>query len=175
MPGVSKWNELPYIGGEGSGGSAIVDVLELPTEDINEQCFYRLLTGTFISDGAPADGWTCYIVNVLPEVGEPVTLDRQSITAYYNVISNTAWGYINDTLSGATGVPAGWYPLDALAEPFGVKYNGIISSLSDATDYEAIYLLIENELYSYNGEWESLSNSIGYIGTGYGAEIFNTL
>lgn len=32
-----------------TASAAIVDVVELPTEDINEDVFYRLLTGTFVS------------------------------------------------------------------------------------------------------------------------------
>ena len=43
-----------------SGGNAIIDVVELPTEDINENAFYRLLTGTFVYNQYTQNNYTVH-------------------------------------------------------------------------------------------------------------------
>ena len=130
--------KLAALGGNDGDCNAIIDVIELPIENIQEDCFYRLLTGTFISNGAPNTAWTCLVVDELPNVGEPVTTDMVNVFAYYNTNDNTAYGYVDSVLSDATDVPIGWYPLSALAGSFGVIYGGVISSIKDATNTETI-------------------------------------
>ena len=154
------------------GGAAIIDVIALPTENIDEDSFYRLLTGTFVLAKTTYDSFTCYCVESLPETGEPVTVDMQSITAYYNVQDGGVYGYINDMLSAAVGVPAGWYALDILAPSFGVGWGGVITNILDDPNDGAFRLLLEYVVYSYKDGWISLK-PIGRAGTGAGAETFN--
>ena len=172
MQAKAKAESVEAALGDIDGGAAIIDVIELPTDEINESCFYRLLTATFIDGSALSTMHTCRIVSTLPDEGDPVTADMKSILAYYNTSDNTAYGYINGALHSATGVPVGWYPLDALAGPFGVDYGGVISSIRDALNFRSLYLLVRTSIYEYDGEWTE-NDHIGNHGTGLGAEVFN--
>ena len=53
-----------------TAGAAIIDVVELPTEDINEDVFYRLLTACFVVNQLERNQDTVYCVTSLPDVGE---------------------------------------------------------------------------------------------------------
>ena len=169
-------NDRGYITADdipaGSGGAAIIDVAELPTENIDETKFYRLLTGTFVFNQFVQNTWTCISVASLPEVGEPVTMDMQSAIAYYNAQDGNAYGYINSTLSSSAGVPVGWYTLDMLAPAFGLSYKGIITDILDDPQDDSCRLLLGYSLYRYDNEWV-LQETIGKRGTGNAAEVFN--
>lgn len=136
------------------GSAAIIDVLELPTEDINRQAIYRLTTtAKFVSNGDYVfDNWVCYCVNGLPAKGEPVSADlKNNITAYYNIQDNEVYGYADDMISTAGGVPIGWHPLNFLAQPFKVNWGGIITDLSEIDD--SVKVLVNSTYYIYQGEW----------------------
>jgi hypothetical protein len=171
---VGAINEINSKAENGSGeGKAIIDVVALPTEDINEDVFYRLLTGTFVYNQYVENGYTVYCVEGLPEVGEPVTPDMVNVIAYYNVQDGDVYGYIDDNLSSATGVPAGWYTLAMLAPSFGVEWSGIITDILDDPGDASLRILLEYVIYSYkDGKWTS-NKTIGWAGTGNSAEIFN--
>ena len=47
-----------------TGGKAIIDVAELPTENINEEAFYRVPVGTFFYEDEK-NNWTCIVVDTL--------------------------------------------------------------------------------------------------------------
>lgn len=158
-----------------SNHKAIIDVAELPTENINEEAFYRLLTGTFYYRGTPQADWTCYVVESLTDEGVPVTTDMIHVSLYYAIDTGTVSGYINSALSGAVGVPVGWYPVEALAQAFGLGWGGIIWSELDDTLDGANRLLLSYSLYQYKNKWENISKKIGWAGEGTGAEIFNSL
>ena len=157
----------------GVGGDTIVDVVALPTTNIQENVLYRLLTGTFVVNGASASNWTVYNVEELPETGTPVTTDMVTITAYYSVADTEVYGYVDSTLSSTAGVPVGWYTMAQLAVAFGVEYDGIIYDITDAVDDDTFYFLINYKIYIYKDSWLGL-NPVGQPGTGLGAEIFNT-
>ena len=170
-------NDAGYITAEdipeGSGGAAIIDVVELPTENIKEDSWYRKLTGTFVYNQYVQNGWTCYCVETLPEVGEPVTVDMQSVLAYYNIQDGNVYGYVNDALGQSAGIPAGWYTIDMLAPTFQVDWGGIIYEINDDTRYGSIRLFLKYTLHSYKeGVWSPL-HIIGKSGAGHGAETFN--
>lgn len=153
--------------------AAIIDVIELPTENINEDCFYRLLTGSLVASGEIIDGCTCYCVENLPEVGDPVTTDMENVTAYYSVADGDVYGYVNDVLGSQAGVPAGWYTLGMLAPLFGVEWGGVTTNILDSVENDtAIFVLLEHAIWQYSGEWVIMKN-VGRVGTGFGAEIFN--
>lgn len=156
--------------GGGSGG--IIDVTELPTENINEDAFYRLLTGTFVYNQFSQNNFTCYCVETLPEVGEPATTDMTTITAYYNVEDGMCYGYVDSALSSALGVPAGWYDVSMLLPVAGYAYGGVVTTLEEAILEDTFYLLLQYEIYSYKDGWTAFK-SIGKNGTGVSAEVFN--
>ena len=162
-------------GGDG-GGAAIIDVVELPTENINEDVFYRLPSGTFYYNGIPQADWTLYIVEALPAQGVPVTTDMVHVALYYAADSGAVSGYIPDALSGMVGVPAGWYPAEALAQAFGLGWGGIIWNESEDPADNASRLLLNYRIYQHKqGKWYDLSEKVGWRGEGNGSEVFNTL
>ena len=137
----------------GECGAAITDVLELPTEDINTSCFYRLTTGTFVYEGTKEGQHTIYCVDELPEVGEPVTIvDTNKIIAYFNVNSKTIHGYIDAMLSAGLGIPSGWYGEELFAA-FEVAYGGVITDIADSEGKEALFVLLERRMYFYDNGW----------------------
>lgn len=163
--------------GTGGGGTseAIIDVVELPTDNINEDVFYRLLTGTFVlNQYFYNNGYTCYFVDGLPEVGEPATnAEMSAITTYYNTQDDELYGYVDAMLSMFFGVPVGWYPAAMLFQAAGVPYAGVITDILDDPMDGAIRILLEYVICSYkNGVWTSHKN-VGRIGSGISAEVFN--
>ena len=158
-------------------GEAIIDVAELPTEDVDTKRFYRAPVGTFFQGGIKTD-WKCIVVTTLPDDALPVTTDMVNVTLYYDVSSGNAQGYANDMLSGAFGIPVGWYPMEVVCQLMDVTWNGIVFDEEDISE-AGISLLIETELYqatNNNGviDFDNVGGSVGWVGTGFGAEVFNT-
>ena len=161
--------------GEGGGGEAIIDVVELPTGNIDDNVFYRLLSGTFYYNGTPQSKWTCYVVETLPSSGEPVTMDMVHVLLYYAIDTGAVSGYINSMLSGAVGVPVGWYPVEVLGQAFGLAWGGIIWNETDDPIDGANRLYLYYALYQYANSWVNMSEKVGWKSGGAGAEIFNSL
>ena len=158
---------------------AIIDVTELPTENINEDVFYRLLTGTFVYNQFTQNGWACHCVDTLPEVGEVAVsgdlsdMDNWVVTAYYNVADNSVYAYVDDMIGGLFGVPAGWYPFGMLCQAVGFQFSGVITNIMDDPRDGTFRLLLEYITYSYmDGIWTSYK-IIGRVGTGDASEVFN--
>ena len=172
--------DLPDNPGEDSGGAAIIDVIELPTEDINEQAFYRLLTGTFMFNRVEYNNWTVKCVDELPSEGEPAfsgdpsDVSSVAVTAYYNITDNEVYGYVTDAMAAMFGVPANWYPISVLTAALGFSFEGIIYNIFDDPMDERFRLLLSTELYYYKDSWVSMK-PIGRSGTGASSEIFNTV
>ena len=162
----------------GGGGAAIIDVIALPTENIDEDSFYRLLTGTFVYDQYTQNNMICHCVESLPETGEPAVsgdlsnLENATITTYYNTQDGSVSAYVTDMLSGAFGVPAGWYPAAVLMNAVGFAFSGVITNIMDDPMDGTFRLLLEYVVYSYKDGWTSLK-PIGKAGTGPSAEVFN--
>lgn len=166
-------SKIPSGGGTGNA-PAIIDVTELPTENINEQAFYRKLTGTFMFGREMTNTTTCYCVNGLPEVGEPCTdADMITMVVYYNTEDGAAYGYVDDMLSGAMGVPAGWYDAGILISAVGYEYGGIITNVKDAQEDDVCRLLLEYTIYSYKDEWNKFE-SVAKPGEGYSSVVLST-
>lgn len=78
----------------------IIDVIELPTENIQEDATYRVLSGTFVSDGVLRNDCTCHIVDwekspTSATNGDPVITVNNgefSYTAYYNIKDKNVYG-----------------------------------------------------------------------------------
>ena len=157
-------------------GEAIIDVVELPSEDVDTKRFYRVPVGTFFH-GKTKNDWTCIVVDTLPDDALPVTTDMVNVTLYYDMSSGNAQGYANDMLSGAFGIPVGWYPMEVVCQLMDITWNGIVFDEEDILE-AGISLLIETELYqatNNNGviDFDNIGGSVGWVGTGYGAEVFN--
>ena len=161
---------------EVGGSPAIIDVVELPETDIDEDSFYRRLSGQFYYTGVPQGDWTCYIVETLPSMGVPVTTDMVHVSLYYAVDTGSVSGYITDALVGTVGVPAGWYPVEVLGQALGLEWGGIISDASQDPIDGANRLLLKYDVYHYAQDWVNLSDKAGWRSPeGAGAEVFNSL
>lgn len=148
--------EVPYRPSI-SGGSAIIDVVELPTENINEQALYRVLKAQFVFNGTVIYDYQCYCVASLPEVGEVVTDASISfLIGYYNMTDNEVYGYVDEALGSGLGVPAGWYPFSMLASAGGVLWGEVITDIEDIALGDTLYLLLSYDYYTYKDEWTKM-------------------
>ena len=159
----------------GGGGAAIIDVTELPTDNVDENVFYRLLSGVFYYNGTPQADWTAYIVESLPVEGVWVTTDMVHVSLYYAVDTGSVSGYISSALSGMVGVPAGWYPVEALAQAFGLGWGGIIWSEHEDPADGANRLVLSYAVYQYKRKWVNITEKVGWRGSSAGSEVFNSL
>lgn len=136
------------------GGSAIIDVTDLPTENINECAFYRLMTGCYIYNQNTHEGFTVYCVKTLPEVGLPATnADITQGNVYYCISDNAGYGYVDTMLAMGMGVPAGWYDGATLLGALGYTYGGVITDINDDPCDGAWRLLINKDFYIYQDGW----------------------
>ena len=176
---ITQLNNMPDVGSGGSSvgvSEAIIDIVELPTENIDENSFYRLLTGVFYFNGTPQADWTCYLVESLPIEGVPVTTDMVHVSLYYAIDTGAVTGYINSALSGTLGVPAGWYPVEVLGQAFELSWGGIIWSEFDDPIDGANRLFLSYSVYQFKRDWDNISERVGWRSpVGSGAEIFNSL
>lgn len=165
-----------FINEQGGGiSAAIIDVIELPTEDIRTDALYRVVTGTFYGNGIPLTSMlSCITVNELPIEGIPVTSDMEHFIFYYEVVSNSVSGYVDNNLSTYFGVPSGWYLLKDMSMPlFGAEWGGIFYEVQDA-EIDKLCLVLTYVLYQYTGQWGGIANGVGWSGAGLGSEVFNT-
>ena len=101
--GVSYVTDLPFIiDNASSSGASIVDVIELPEENIDSSLTYRLLTAKFYANFMWRNDSTCYVVewpDGPTEEGESVFGDDgwgMYFVGYYNVSDDTVYGYFNE-------------------------------------------------------------------------------
>ena len=159
--------------------SGIIDVVELPTEDIKEDAFYRVPTGKVVYNKYVATNIIIHCVDALPEIGEPAVsgdlsdLNNAIITGYYNITDNTCMAYVSDELSGSFNVPAGWYPTEVLMSSMGKTWSGVITNIDDDPCDSTYRLLLEYVVYSYKNTWISYKR-IGKEGVAACAETFNS-
>lgn len=142
-------------------GGAIIDVVELPTENIREDCFYRLLSAEHVCGTSiltSSDGYYCYCVNALPEFAEVVTDAEMSFFKfYYNTEDNGVYGYVDDALASAFGFPSsGWIDYGTLCAFTGETYNGVITHIDDAKDDASWRVLLSHSLHIYKDGWKEL-------------------
>lgn len=172
------WDMVPTTTPSGDSTHAIIDVVELPTENINEDVFYRLLTGSFVTQQEVQNKWVCHMVDALPNTGEPAFAgdlsDTQSVvvTAYYVTSDSSVMAYVPAELAGLFGAPVGWYPVSVLMNAVGYTFSGIITDILDDPMDGTFRLLLEYVIWQYKGAWTSLK-PIGRAGTGANAETFN--
>lgn len=141
------------------GGGGIIDVAELPTENIDEKSIYRVTFAT-VYYGSTKQKTKVYVVNGLPEIGEDLSTDLQTVTVtYYNIADGVEYGYISDAVASAAQMASGWYPMATLYPALGVQYGGVVSSISELTA-KAMNLLLEYKLYYYKVGWHCMTREI---------------
>lgn len=147
--GVAKRFPVSSFG----GGGGIIDVTELPTENINANAIYRV-PGSYskaesvalyaggdtpinLADEVPT---TINIVDVLPETGNPVEGENGQ-ELYYQCKDECVYGYIDTNMASAIGLSVGWHLYSSLAPMIfsDYTYYGTIHSLDEATDANGIY------------------------------------
>lgn len=163
---------------EGGNSGGIIDVIELPTENIDENSIYRALTGKCYWNGLPDMMTVVYVVKTLPTVGIiPALMSTGQMALYYEADTNTVVGYIDEDTHGMTGIPLGWCSAEALIQAAGgPPWGGIIWKKEDDPLDNSIRLLLSYSLYQFKGEWIIIGESeqVGWKSpTGMGAEIFN--
>ena len=141
------------------GGGGIIEVLQLPTENIDTRYLYRVTFAALYFNNVLQG--TTYVVDELPATGEPVTTDGSTVTVtYYNDTDNTLYGYLPEAIASVLGVPEGWYTAETLIPSFGYAYGGVVTNLNEATEKETFYLLLTNPLYSYeDGNWYEVATT----------------
>lgn len=146
-------------GGSTGGGGGIIEVLQLPTENIDNRYLYRVTKASLWFNNVK-EGNT-YVVDELPATGEPVTTDGATVnTTYYNDTDNTLYGYVPAMIGSVLGVPEGWYTAEMLIPALGFSYGGVITNLVDASERNTFYLLLTNPLYSYeDGNWYEVATT----------------
>ena len=162
---------------EGDNNSTIIDVTELPTENIRDDVLYRLTFGRLVL--SQTDIGHVYFVETLPETGIPfVPVDENGepveaeLVLYYNTTDNTLNMYLDDDLAAMMGTPVGWISCESL----GITFGGIITDINDDPSDNAYRVLLSFNVYVYkDGIWLPMKQkTIGMEGTGYLAEIFNS-
>lgn len=135
--------------------SAIINVGELPTENINENSFYRLMNAQFIFNKLIQSSWICRCVDNLPENPEPVSRDNENVYAYYNMQDGITYGYVDDFVSASANgsVPIGWYTLEQLAPSFGLTWGGVITDIDNDLEDDTMRVLLNYDFYIYKNEW----------------------
>ena len=126
-----------------------------------------------------------------------------SYNGYYNRTNNTTYGYFGaDTIQGLKdwvdnysgfntiikglvkaaldGMAPGWKTMAELEKDFsssiGFNWGGYINNLKEATAEKTLYLLLSGEmLFREGGVWVGDANTIGIMGDGAGAEVFNSI
>ena len=139
----------------GGMAAAIIDVNELPTEDITRGVFYRVPEGKFVANGEPVDYIECVCVDELPEVGEPAVIEN-GLKFYLNMADGIVYGYIDEAFAQESGIAVGWCTLEALASAFNSEWGGVIEFIEDDPKDGALRLLLTYRVFTYNGGWREI-------------------
>ena len=162
--GIASYDDESFevVDGKVYSKGNVLDVLELPIEDINSNKFYRLTSLVLVHNRTPVENSTCHYVDTLPTTGEPCivgSLQAPTIKAYYQVSDKKLYGYVDLTLATVFGVPAGWYLAEQLFPAANYDYVGVITDIEDDPEDSKIRLLIHNSIYMYKDGWVELTNS----------------
>lgn len=161
---------VPYAPGGSGGDNTVIDVTELPTENVDETKIYRMAEARFDllilnpSDGSiisveAKTGCTvqAYVVDSLPEIMEPIDLSTTTLLCY--IIESTGVAYISVQGTSESAITFG-----AL---FGAADGGFVDSVESIVtpDTPTIYTVRENKtsygvpneigdkiLYEYNSQ-----------------------
>ena len=79
------------------------------------------------------------------------------MTAYYNNTDKEVYGYVDSDLGTVFGVSVGWYTLNQLFSVVEIPYGGVVTSLEDTIDSDAIFIVLTEEFYIYQNGWTKLA------------------
>lgn len=118
---------------------------------------YQPMVKTKIQEGAT------HIVDELPEIGEPCTLDGVEINSvYYKRADRTVYAYVSDEIAPVLGAAVGWYDAKTLLSALGYSYGGVVTSLGDMTELGTLYFLANKSYLIYtDDEWVELTPDDG--------------
>ena len=139
--------------------SVIIDVVELPTDNIDKNAIYRLTDKAFVCaksyitnpDPTIDSDYIVHVVDKLPEVGIAYKGEDGHYNLYYNVKRGTLHRFRYDA----------WE-------------SGNMDIIQDIREIDSTkeYVLIESHLYMYNNGWVPVSSNVTN-GTGMRANVFN--
>lgn len=125
-----------------------IDVVSLPTSDIDTEATYRVLYGTFVLGKMLRNDSTCHMVewdSVPTEPGESVINDNNgsfSYVGYYNVKDNTVYGY------------------------FGTETIEFLLDWVDTSDLNYIVkLLLKSYLKNMTAGWKTMQEIVSAVGS----------
>ena len=154
------------VAGEGgSGGSGIIDVTELPTENIDENAVYRVTSkeasmlylatntgGISAKDYLFENGYTEYYEFWVDELPADMR-QTNGISAYVYILNQTGIGYLNFMHYGVNSVGALLFGNSAFDK-------GFVSSIEEITE-QGVYAvegkIKVNWFVRENGEWKQIS------------------
>ena len=178
-------NDAGYITVEDipdSASPAIIDVLELPTEDIQENVFYRVPVAT-LYDGETyySDMITVRVVRSLPDIGEPYVVydtgrNYNHYNVYYDINNESLYAYSTEEMISEYGIydTVGWHSGNAIIyHELGCEFVGVVYDKNDIIDDCNVRLLIEYRLYHYNNGWIE-NTPVGFNGSGIYSTVFNS-
>lgn len=155
--GRVTWGDIPSGGGSGGG---IIDVTELPTENIDTSAIYRVEEGVsataYMGRQDVSSFLPIIVVDELPSVGIPSDMDN-GITIYFLTTDQTLHCYFDAASAEMMDMPEGW----STFEDFTGETLTIVSSIDEIPedDTEGSYVLVNKKtsLYAYsNGALEQL-------------------
>ena len=178
--------------------AAVIDVAELPEEDVVEDATYRLLLAKFFMDGTERGDSVCHVVESLPDENEAEAVLYEhdygyGFVGYFSLEDYELYGYFSrdvidmlspyisdlpDWLVNIFAKP-GWYTLNDIMDNFGgsisITWNGCVFNLED-TLVEGLCLYIYSEYFNRIEDVWISSNvaSVGRPSIGVGAEVFNS-
>ena len=170
------------VGGGSGGGKAIIDVDTLPTDNINEDAFYRTQTAQFVGEALESIGFVPNVIVVpeKPETGVTVlNMETGEITGYLDLSDGKLYGYVDDALRAVmldsglsefvldTYIINGWIEshhfiemMFTLAEPTGMfSWGGIIQSRDEAVGETTLYVVLKLGLFHYKDGWHEVGGS----------------
>lgn len=156
--------------------NAIIDVAELPTENINENVFYRLQSAELV--GKNTYMFHLRVVNTLPESGVYLDTSISKTPIYYNLSDGNAYVYADQTaINHALFESIGWYSVEHLYEKFSiVSWGGIITNINEAYKDEVTHhLFLSHSIWLHkDGQWIPVTSACRE-GEGEKSVIFNDL
>lgn len=174
------------VGCGGGGGKAIIDVDTLPTDNINEDAFYRVRSAEIIAKFIPDDFTTAVrVVDSLPTQGEDAyDLAKAQIISYLNLADKKLYCYCGERTQTycqmmgydlsvvAPYISNGWIETTIGIEfilngtAYGdYSYGGVVTKEPYEVDDSTLFVLYERpKLYQYKMPWTGKMMLFNYVG-----------
>lgn len=185
-PATKEWVEEQGFG-VGESSPTVIDVVTLPTVDIQSDALYRRYSCLYYygytlqeNDRSLEKYMNCSVVSRLEDVTDlekAMPLDDSSqLVTYYDISRQNAFGFSTyelDATAVLTTIDGYWYPVEAFFVKMNLPYAGIITELPSAIEQminavdaeeKQYYLLVQPLLFSYVGDaWQLINNYSIYL------------